>query len=518
MEPQYVAQTDQTASDQAMQSLLARNQAIQNSVYDMQAQNQQAAQVKGQSMPTSNTDLPSAAPVSIPAGAAPPAAGAGADAGYQQNVGRPTLANPQTPTFPGPGAPGPAPDYAAQVAAEQARYDSLAHPNGGSGNFTPDTAAINASAQRLADLKNQQAAQANPANVGPTGIPVFPASAPGATQGAFAGNTATDQALRAQQDLASVQSELARLKGNDPATQGQRQILQQELQHAQQAVAQAGQPQAPQGGQTAPAQAQQPTGPTGPGQTYSPGAGGNYNFDAQQAALQMQQLQHVFQMAQWKAQNAPTADQRAQAAQIMQEVQHAGQQLNGQIFSDKVYRATQDVAAGNMQSFGSLVQLASQMRGVPLAIHPAGNGQYVLLDPQGKSFGNAGTPADIAHFIYGQTPGGQQMLRSNAAAYNAAYQPAAGKAAGEAPAAQQLEYLKGEEAVRKALTEGGTQLAREAAIQHGITPTVNSVSGDLTLTRQDGSLIAVIPSGASSSTQPGLQYKQFTAPGVGGFK
>jgi hypothetical protein len=470
--------------------------------------------------------------VSVPAGA--DQGGTGAQAPQQVNIGRPTLTNDQTSTYPSPGAPGPATDYNTQIAAEQAKYNSLAHPNGGLGNFTPDNTAVNASAQRLSDLKNQQAAhqrgmqqqtaQANPSAVGPTGAPVLPASAPGATQGSFAGNTPADAVVSAQQDLTAVQSELARLKGNDPITQERRQILQQEIVKAQQVIAQAGQvPQgnsagAPPQGIPAPTQAQ-PSGPTGPGQTYAPPAGAaTYNFDAQQAALQQQQLQRLFQMAQWKAQNAPTADQRAQAQQMMGEMQTAAQQLNGKIFSDKVYRATQDVAAGNMQSFGNLVQLASQMRGVPLAIHPAGNGQYVLLDPQGKPYGGAGTPADIAHFVFDQTPAATDIKRANAAAYAAKYYGALGESQGKVGADMQLENLKGQNEVQKAIVSGQLAQYLEHVKQQGMTLHPDPTGAGAYIIAGDGSRFAFVPTVTPGSNTIGLNVKTGVLPSAGGFK
>jgi soluble lytic murein transglycosylase-like protein len=108
---------------------------------------------------------------------------------------------------------------------------------------------------------------------------------------------------------------------------------------------------------------EQPVSPQGPGQTYAPGQGADYNFDAQATQQQLAQVQQQFALAKFKAQNAATPAERDMALSQMQQMQTTGQQLHQQLFSGAMMQGVRQVEAGNMGALGQMVQAMSQNTG-----------------------------------------------------------------------------------------------------------------------------------------------------------
>lgn len=250
--------------------------------------------------------------------------------------------------------------------------------------------------------------------------------------------------------------------------------------------------QAPAPQQAAQAQPAVPAGPQGSGQQYQPG-GNQFDYTSAGAEQALQTLARQQQMAEMRVRNAVTPQEAMQARSEADQAAGLANVLHGQIMSAHAYKAVQDTAAGNMESFGSLVQLASQMRGTPLAIHKVAEGQYQLFDAQGKPYGVAGAPADIAHFIYGQTPGGQQLLAGNASKFNEAYQTSAGKAAGESGKELALENLKGQNEVQKALATGNMSILLEKVKQGEFMFSAPNAAGDIVVMSKNGQNLGVLP-------------------------
>lgn len=259
-----------------------------------------------------------------------------------------------------------------------------------------------------------------------------------------------------------------------------------------------------------PQMAQAPAAPQTPGQTFSAQPGNNYDYTGQQAEMALQALGRQYAMAKVKAENSSNPADIMAAKTQMDQLAGQAQQLHGQILSGHAYKAQQDVAAGSMQAFGSLVQLASQMRGTPLAIHQTADGQYGLFDAQGKPYGPAGAPVDIARFIYAQTPAGQAIAMKNATDFNTAYNTSAGKAAGESGKELALENLKGQNEVQNALVTGQMSLLLEQYKQRGMKLEPSPMGGYMVYA-PDRSVFAYVPPDTGQNTV-GLNLKQGIIP------
>jgi len=475
-----------------------------------------------------DTNRPTAATVNVAAGATPASgangAGGPAAAPYNTYTNSPTLAGPNdpykgVPADPSAGIPPPNPNgpwagrtnqsVADQIAQEQATQDNLrqmrlrASPMGGGpqGSGLEDIQRqLDESQARLAALKAGKLPASGTQAANPAFVPNGAPSTPPSDTSTGSDNSPQANARRASSDVEELQRELARVKGNTPAANDQRQILQAELAKAQQAGGQAGQaaqsqPQDQQGASAAPAPAPQPATPTGPGQTYSPPAGASdFNFDNIAANSRLQQIQQRFKILQSQQQNAATGAERSAATAEMNQLQTEGQQLHAGIFSNNMMQGVRQVESGNLGALGEMIQAYAQNTHTPLVIHQVGQGQYALYTPQGQPVTQPGSAVDLARSLYGKVaPDGRKMLAQNAMMFQQAYQTAFAKAIAEADPAQKLELLKGEEAVRLELAKGNNERALELTRQIGFEASRDPLTGQLTLYRKTGANVTQIP-------------------------
>lgn len=252
---------------------------------------------------------------------------------------------------------------------------------------------------------------------------------------------------------------------------------------------------APQAGQPA-AQAAAPQQPaTGPSQTMAPtGAYGAADYDASTAQLQLQQAQQMYRMAQWRAQNAATPQERDAALGQMQQAQMAGQQVYQGIYSNAVMTAGRGMAAGNTQAAGQLIQEMSRRLGTPLVIQQVAPGQYVLMGQNGQRVTEPGNMAQMSQqLVQVLSPNSRQVAMTNAAIEQAAMAKSRGEAAGKSPYELTLEQVKGNNAlmqeIQKSLGATTLEMVKQGEATASWDP---SGSGKLVVVRKNGQLLGMV--------------------------